>query len=167
MSFQTQVYVEPALAVTGDFASLNPAAVFPAGEGALVAAPAGCTVGAFAWVQADQRSVTNAPPSGSAAAPDGFVHRDLTGQISNFADEACLVIPGGLPVTLFTAGDFWAVTSTAATPGQAVFASTTTGAVSVAQAGSTVDGAVQTRFFAASTCNAGELVKISTWISAV
>lgn len=78
MSFQNQVNIQPALAVPGDFASLNPTATFPAGEGALVAAAGGCTVAAFGWVQADGVSVANAPPSGSTTAPDGFVHRDLT-----------------------------------------------------------------------------------------
>ncbi|MCG0994726.1 hypothetical protein LHT11_05855 [Acetobacter indonesiensis] len=163
MPFQNQVSTQPALAVPGDIASLNPTATFPAGEGALVAATGGCNVGVFGWLQSDGISVANASPSGNTAAPDGFVHRELTGQINNFSDEASLTIPEGFPVTVFTAGDFWATSTTAATPGQAVFASTTTGSISTAAAGSTVAGAVQTRFVAASTCAAGELVKLSTW----
>lgn len=163
MPFQTQVTTQPAPAVAGDFASHNPAAVFPAAEGALVAASGGCTVGAFGWVQADGTSVANTPATSTATAPDGFVHRSLTGQISSFGQEASLTIPQGFPVTLFTAGDFWATTATAATPGQAIFAATADGTLSTASAGSTVAGAVQTRFVAASTAAAGELVKLSTW----
>lgn len=163
MPFQTQITSQPAPAVPGDFASLNPTATFLAGEGALVAASGGCEVGAFGWVQSDGRSVANSPPSGTTSAPDGFVHRDLTGQISSFSQEANLIIPEGFPVTLFTAGDFWATSTTAATPGQAVFASTSNGSIATAAAGSTVADAVQTRFVTASTCAAGELVKLSTW----
>ncbi|HIC9070647.1 TPA: phage cement protein, partial [Klebsiella michiganensis] len=53
--------------------------------------------------------------------------------------------------------------STAATRGQKVFASLTTGEVQVAAAGATVAGFIETAFYAASDCDAGELVKISTW----
>ncbi|GAN69298.1 structural cement protein Gp24 [Acetobacter orleanensis] len=167
MAFQTQINTQPAPGLPGAFASLNPTATFPAGEGALVAAAGGCTIGAFGWVQADGRSVANAPANGATTAPDGFVHRDLTGQISSLFDESTQIIPQGFPVSLFTAGDFWASTTTAATPGQAVFASTTNGSLSTAAAGSTVSGAVQTRFYVASACAAGELVKTSSWSHAV
>nr|WP_298798696.1 hypothetical protein [uncultured Acetobacter sp.] len=167
MAFQTQINTQPAPGLPGDFASLNPTATFPAGEGALVAASGGCTIGAFGWVQADGRSVSNAPTTGTTPAPDGFVHRDLTGQIASLFDESSLTIPEGFPVSLFAAGDFWAASTTAATPGQAVFASTTTGSIATADAGATVSGAVQTRFYTASACAAGELVKISSWSHAV
>ncbi|MFT8472703.1 hypothetical protein [Acetobacter persici] len=167
MAFQTQINAQPAPGLPGDFASLNPTATFPAGEGALVAAAGGCTIGAFGWVQADGRSVANAPASGTTTAPDGFVHRDLSGQISSLFDESSLTIPQGFPVSLFTAGDFWATSTTAASPGQAVFAATTDGSLSTAAAGTTVSGAVQTRFYVASAGAAGDLVKISSWSHAV
>lgn len=163
MPFQNQVGVEPALGVPGDFASMNPYASYPAGEGALIAGAGGVTIGAFAWVQADGSTVLNKPPSGSTAAPDGFVHRNLTGQIADLFDESSMVIPEGFPVTLMTAGDYWAVTSTAATRGQKVFASSTNGTVSTGAAGATVEGSVEAQFYAANTCAAGEVVKISTW----
>ncbi|GFE94505.1 structural cement protein Gp24 [Acetobacter persici] len=167
MAFQTQINTQPAPGLPGDFASLNPTATFPAGKGALVAAAGGCTIGAFGWVQTDGRSVANAPASGTTTAPDGFVHRDLSGQISSLFDESSLTIPQGFPVSLFTAGDFWATSTTAATPGQAVFAATTDGSLSTAAAGTTVSGAVQTRFYVASAGAAGDLVKISSWSHAV
>lgn len=167
MAFQTQINTQPAPGLPGDFASLNPTATFPAGEGALVAAAGGCTIGAFGWVQTDGRSVANAPASGTTTAPDGFVHRDLSGQISSLFDESSLTIPQGFPVSLFTAGDFWAISTTAASPGQAVFAATADGSLSTAAAGTTVSGAVQTRFYVASAGAAGDLVKISSWSHAV
>lgn len=163
MAFQQQVNVEPALGVAGDFASMNPTANTLAGEGALVAGAGGVTVGKFGWIQADGQTVLNAPPSGSTAAPDGFVHRDLTAQIDNFYDEAGMVVPEGFMVSLYQAGDFFADTSTAATRGKKIFASTTDGSVSTGAAGATVAGSVETKFYAANACAAGELVKISTW----
>ena len=90
MPFQQRVNVEPALGVAGDFASMNPTANVLAGEGALVAGAGGLTVAAFGWIQADGRSVLNKPQDGSTTSPDGFVHRDLTGQIVNFYDEAAI-----------------------------------------------------------------------------
>lgn len=163
MAFQNQVGAEPALGIPGDFASLNPCASYPAGEGALVAGSGGAKIGSFGWVQADGQTVLNVPPSGSTAAPDGFIHRDLTGQIASIFDESTMLIPEGFPVTLMTAGDYWATSATAAARGQKVFASTTDGSASTGAAGATVAGSVETQFSAANACAAGELVKISTW----
>ena len=166
MPFQTQVLTQPAPAVAGDFATHNPVATFPAAEGALVAASGGCTVGAFGWVQPDGTTVANMPPTSTATAPDGFVHRNLTGQISSFGTEGSLVIPQGFPVTLFSAGDFWATTSTAATPGQAVVACVTPEAIATAAAGERVAGAVRSRFVVASSDGKDDIVEPSTWKSA-
>lgn len=163
MTFQTRVNVEPAIGVPGDFASANPTANVLAGEGALVAGAAGVTIAAFAWIQADGQTALNAPASGNTAAPDGFVHRELQALIANLYDETSMVIPGGYMVSLFAAGDFYAVSSTAATRGQKVFASTTDGSVSTGAAGATIAGAVETPFYVASTGAAGETIKISTW----
>lgn len=74
-----------------------------------------------------------------------------------------MLIQPGREVTLMTAGDFWAKTSTAATRGQKIFASLTTGQIQTGAAGATITGYVETNFFAGSTCDAGERVKISTW----
>jgi len=162
MPFQNQVYQEPAIGVPGDFASNNPCANVLAGEGALVAGAAGVTVAAFGWIQADGATVLNAPASGTPA-PDGFVHRGLQALIADIYDETTMVIPGGYMVSLFAAGDFLAVSSTAATRGQQVFASTTDGSISTGATGATVTGSVATKFYVAAGGAAGETIKISTW----
>ena len=89
----------------------------------------------------------------------------VTGQasITIWLGQASMLIQPGREITLMVAGDFWAKTSTAATRGQKVFASLTTGEVQIAAAGATVSGFIETAFYAASDCDAGELVKISTW----
>lgn len=163
MPFQNQVYQEPAIGVPGDFASNNPYATVLAGEGALVAGTGGVTVAAFAWVQSDGSTVLNTPVSGSTAAPDGFVHRELQALIADIYDEATMVIPAGYMVSVFAAGDFYALSSTAATRGQKVFASTADGSISTGAAGGTVTDAVETKFYVAAGGSAGDTIKISTW----
>ena len=70
--FQTQVNIQPAPAVNGDFASANPRTNVLAGPGALVAAAGGCIIGRFGWTdRATYSLVSNAGPG----APDGFVGR--------------------------------------------------------------------------------------------
>ncbi len=136
--FQTQVNLQPAPAVAGDFASSNPWFSVDAGPGQLVAGPAGLTVGLFAWVD----------PSGTFAAnhgagqPTGFVHRQQgLALITDYLQEYSNLIPEGFPVTLMAGGDFWALTTTAAVIGNKVYADYSTGAVRAAAAGSPVTGA--------------------------
>jgi hypothetical protein len=92
--FQTQVNAQQAPAVAGDFASANPRASVVAPEGGFVAGAGGVTVGKFAWIADDGRTVQsfgNAPN-----APDGFVHRDQQALITAFLGEASNVIPARL-----------------------------------------------------------------------
>ncbi|WP_048996413.1 structural cement protein Gp24 [Burkholderia multivorans] len=156
--FQSQVNYTWAPAVEGDFASTNPRAVVLAGEGELVAGAGGVTVGRFAWADANG-NVTNA----GTGAPTGFVHREQQALITVFLAKSSMVIPQGLAVTLHSAGDFWARTSTPATVGQKVFASNTDGSVQTAAAGATVAGYTETKWFVDSAGAANELIKISTW----
>ncbi len=155
--FQSVINQYPAPGVEGGFASTNPHATFLAGEAALVAGASGVTVGRFAWV--DGGVASNA----GTGAPSGFVHRDEQASITTWLGKASNVIQAGREITLMTAGDFWARTSTAATRGQKIFASLTTGQVQTGAAGATIAGYVETAFTAGSNCDAGELVKISTW----
>lgn len=136
MSFQTVVNVTPAPAVAGDFASANPNASVVAGPGALVAGSGGCNVGVFGWADANGL-VTNA----GSGAPTGFVHRDNNALITTWLAESSMNIPEGQPVTLMSAGDFWAKTGTVATVGQKVFATYGTGAITTGAAGSSPAGA--------------------------
>jgi len=155
--FQNVINQYQAPGVEGGFASTNPHATFLAGEGALVAGDAGVTIGRFAWV------VDGVASNAGNGAPSGFVHRDGQASITVWLAEASNLVQPGREITLMTAGDFWARTSTAATRGQKIFASLTTGQVQTAAAGATVAGYIETEYKVANTCDAGELVKMSTW----
>lgn len=158
MSFQTTVNITPAPAVAGDFASANPNASVLAGPGAFVAGTGGVNVGLFGWADTSGL-VTNA----GAGAPTGFIHRDMQALIVNWLASASMNIPAGQPVTLMSAGDFWAQTLTVATIGQKVFASNTDGTVKTGAAGATIAGYTETKWFVGSAAAANELVKITTW----
>ena len=155
--FQSVINQYPAPGVEGSFASTNPHATYLAGEGALVAGEAGLTVGRFAW------AVNGVASNAGTGSPSGFVHRDGQASITTWLGEASMLIQPGRESTLMTAGDFWARTSTAATRGQKVFASLTTGQVQTGAVGATIAGYAETDFFVGSTAEAGELVKITTW----
>ena len=104
-SFQTRVNLQNPLGVEGDFASANPrATALTTDGGALIAGPSGVAIGQFAWIGADGRTVSN---SGQyPALPDGFVHRDQQGLLTQYLQAAGSIIPPGFPVTLMRQGDF-------------------------------------------------------------
>jgi hypothetical protein len=106
-SFQTRVNLYNPLGVEGDFASANPraTALTPNG-GALIAGPSGVTIGKFAWIGSDGRTVSN--QGSSSVQPDGFVHRDQQGLLTEYLQAAGSIIPPGFPVTLMVRGDFLA-----------------------------------------------------------
>ncbi|MVW80184.1 structural cement protein Gp24 [Bordetella sp. 02P26C-1] len=163
MGFQQIVYDEPAAAVEGDFASSNPRFVALAGPEGFVSGgnagggTSGCVVGRFAWANA-AGVVTN----GGTGAPTGFVHREQQAVITAWLNESTMVIPAGLPVTVYSGGDFWAKTETVATVGQKVFASNTTGAIKTGAAGATVSGHTETRWVVCTAGAANSLIKISS-----
>ena len=156
--FQQTVNITPAPAVAGDFASANPNASVVAGPGAFVAGSGGANVGAFGWADTSGL-VTNA----GSGVPTGFIHRDTNALITTWLAQASMNIPAGQPVTLMSAGDFFAVTLTAATVGQKVFAGNTDGTIKTGTAGATISGYTETKWFVGSAVNANELVKITTW----
>ena len=106
-SFQTRVNLDNPYGVAGDFASANPraTALTPSG-GALIAGANGVTIGKFAWIASDGRTVNNY--AASAVKPSGFVHRDQQGLLTQYLQAAGVLIPPGFPVTLMVAGDFLA-----------------------------------------------------------
>lgn len=158
MPFQTVVNQTPAPAVAGDFASANPNASVLAGPGTFVAGTGGANVGVFGWADASGL-VTNA----GSGVPTGFIHRDMQALIVTWLAEATMNIPAGQPVTLMSAGDFWAKTLTTATIGQKVFASNTDGTIKTGAAGATIAGYTETKWFVGSAAAVNELVKITTW----
>jgi hypothetical protein len=128
MGFPRQVNVQAAPAVLGDFCDSNPRATVNAGQGALVVGADGVSVGMFAWIDpSDGRSVHNH----GAGAPDGFVHRDQQAIITEYLAEQTLVMYPGSPITLFSAGGFWARNdgATSSAKGQAAFVNNSTGQV--------------------------------------
>ena len=122
-SFQTRVNLYNPIGVEGDFASANPraTALTPDG-GAFVAGPGGVTIGKFAWVAPDGRTVNSFGVAG--AAPSGFVHRDQQGLLTQYLQAAGMLIPPGFPVTLMVAGDFLVKNggTSSSTVGEAVYA---------------------------------------------
>ena len=158
MGFQTTVNLQQAPAVAGDFATANPRASFPAGEGQYVAAAAGVTVGRFAWIDATTGLVSNT----GTGKPDGFIHREQQALISTYLAETSNVIPQGFPVTVMRTGDYWATaTMCAAVQGLKVFAKLSDGTVQACFAGATIPGFIETDFVITQGCAQNELAVIS------
>lgn len=158
MGFQSTIHNDPNPAVAGDFASANPRASVLAGPGTFVAGSGGANVGLFGWADASGL-VTNA----GSGVPTGFIHRDMQALITTWLGSASMNIPEGQPVTLMSAGDFWAQSLTVATLGQKVFASNTDGTVKTGAAGATISGYTETDFSVGSAGAANDLIKITTW----
>lgn len=155
--FQTQVNVQPAPAVEGDFCSTNPRGTVNAGPGGIVAGAVGVTVGRFAWWQnapVDANGTPTTVNNFGAGLPTGFVHRGQQGLITTYLANAGMLIPQGFGVTLFKSGDFWVKNAgaTEALVGQKAFANLANGTVSFAAAGAAVGQAASvTASVAAST----------------
>ena len=108
MGFQTQIHINPAQGVPGDFASVNPMVYQLAGEGAMVADSSGVTIGTFAVLNA-AGTVTSLP---SAAPTDSsrimFVKGGFNAQIVTWLAESSMTIQAGQPVEGYVKGDFYA-----------------------------------------------------------
>ena len=92
--FPTQVNVQPAIGVSGDFASVNPRATVLATTGGLQAGTAGVTIGRFAYVDAAATVATNY--NQGAAKPAGFVARRQQGLQPTIKTPYGNTIPAGL-----------------------------------------------------------------------
>jgi len=158
MGFQTTVNLQQAPAVAGDFATANPRASFPAGEGQYVAGAAGVTVGRFAWIDATTGLVSNT----GTGKPDGFIHREQQALITVYLAEASNLVPQGFPVTVMRTGDYWATsTVAAATKGQKAFAKLSDGTIQPGAAGATIAGFIETDFVITQGCALNELLVMS------
>lgn len=154
MGFQTQVNAQQAPACAGDFASANPRAATVSPEGGFVAGAAGVTVGRFAWIDTDGKTVKNT----GTGKPDGFIHREQQSLISTYLAEGSNFIPVGFPVTLMRTGDYWAkANNNSAVKGEKAFANLTDGTVEFDAAGATVAGYVETDFVCTQAAGSGEL----------
>lgn len=154
MPFQTRVNRYLPLGVEGDFASANPRASVITSEGGLIAGPAGVTVGRFAWIMADGKTVTNFAQG--ARKPDGYIRRAIDALITAYLGESSNLIPAGFPVTLFDAGEFLVkVRGAASTVNGSVFASYLDGTpvAGAAPAGATATGSIGATFTATAAGN--------------
>jgi hypothetical protein len=123
--FQGLVYNQPAPGEAGDFYGVNPRAVVIGGPGQFVAPAGGLTVGNFCWVNATTGEVSQSYVPGWQI---GFLHRENNAVIINFLAPATMQVLQGLPLSLFSEGDFWAKFAAGATPGQLVYADPDSGA---------------------------------------
>lgn len=163
MALQKRVKLDIAYAVQGDRASMNDinyTVVNP-----IAGAP--ITIGTFVWAKsADSNDVA---AYGAAGALLGFVERWLafpTNEVIWRRDDAntgSMVVPEGFALQVARRGDFWAVSSTAATIGQKVFANIADGTIQTADSGQTVSGAVETEYYVKSAGAAGDLIMISSY----
>ncbi|GEM17871.1 structural cement protein Gp24 [Gluconobacter oxydans] len=159
MGFPSKINYTWAKGFPGGIASSNPRRSAIPGPMGFIAGATGVTVAAFGWVQADGVTVLNKPIASEA--PTGFVLRDQTALITAYLAESTMLLPSGFNVQLMTGGDYFAAASTAATPGQAVYASTTDGTLQTAAAGTAPEGTLATGFIVTQGGEAGSTIIIS------
>lgn len=168
MPFQSNVAVNPAIGVPGDFASVNPRQFVVSGtlNQRMVAQPVtGALAGGFGYLNADGTVTSITTYANASANPSriGFIHRYMgSGLIVNWLAESSMFIQPGQPVELFATGDFFAVaTAITGTPtrGAAVIWDPVTGNINI---GAAVGAAtVDTGFILLSeTAVAGQTVMI-------
>lgn len=115
MPFQSNVAVNPAIGVPGDFASVNPRQFVVSGtlNQRMVAQPVtGALAGGFGYLNADGTVTSITTYANASANPSriGFIHRYMgSGLIVNWLAESSMFIQPGQPVELFATGDFFAV----------------------------------------------------------
>lgn len=146
----SQVNVQPAIGVAGDFASANPRFNLLSGSGAVVAGPGGLTVGNFCWLSmtgVDDLGVGAVANSYGTGPVSGFVHRELQALITVYLQGSTFIIPSGLPAgSIMTGGDFLCTNTGAgqAQPGMKAYANFSNGAITFAATGSPTGGASAT-----------------------
>lgn len=175
-NFQTAVTIKPAPGEEGDFFGANPRAIAIAGPGQFVSpsranpvipSQNGLLVGNFAWVNTDTGDVSQSYVPGYQIA---FLHRENNAVIVSFLGQASLLVQQGLPVSLFTQGDFWARFAAGATPGQRVWADPDTGAAvaggSTAPTTASFTASAGASFTLAITANVATVSAVTGYLSA-
>lgn len=159
MAFQKTVNTYPGIGIPGAYAAINP--IVSTAKGYV--ASAACNIGGFVW--ADTEGCVK--PTGTGR-PLGFAVREITNPLG-IDVEASNTVPVGYPVSVEVKGDFFAVTTTAATVGQKVFAVLANGTIKTGDAQTTVEGAIETDFevIQAQTGAANDVIIISNWRGAV
>lgn len=160
MAFQKTVKTYPGIGIPGAYAAINP--IVSTAKGYV--ASAACNIGGFVWADATKKGCVK--PTGTGR-PLGFVAvREITNPLG-IDVEASNTVPVGYPVSVEVKGDFFAVTTTAATVGQKVFAVLADGTIKTEDADATVAGAVETDFEVIQAGAANDVIIISNWRGAV
>ena len=164
--FQAQVQKTLAKGVPGDKATLN-AHVYTDQN---YIAGAGVTVGNFVWADPANPLPANYNGSGVLKAlatgtgqPMGIVERILSYVNTNMTDGGTLAVAERSALNIVKRGDLYAVSATAATKGQKVFAVLANGTLKTGAAGATVAGAIETSWTVTEGGAASELITISSW----
>lgn len=135
MGFPSQVNVQPAIGVAGDFANANPRFTVPAGAGTFVAGAAGLLIGAFAWADPVVPNRLNSFGPGSVT---GFVGRfGQRADIIQYLQDSSMVILPGMDATVYNGGDFLMKNggASAVTIGMKAYANNSTGLVTFGPTG--------------------------------
>lgn len=155
MAFQKNVNTYPGIGIPGAYAAINP--IVSTAKGYVASAE--CTIGGFVW--ADKAKEGCVKPTGTDR-PLGFAVREITNPLG-IDEEASNIVPVGYPVSVEVKGDFFAVTATAATVGQKVFAVIEDGTIKTGAAQATVKGAIETDFEVIQAGAANDVIIISNW----
>jgi hypothetical protein len=160
--FQQSIGVAAPVAVAGDKASLNPAVYTAIGY---LAGDDAVTVGHFVFPEASpvEGDVPKAVSTAASGAPLGFLERNLSYANYDFRSLGTMTVPKYANLNIAVKGDFYAVSSTAATAGQKVFATLADGSIQTGAAGASISGAVETSFSVITGGDAGENIIISNW----
>lgn len=157
MPFQNRVSLYNSPGIPGSYLGVNR---ITSTEIGYVAGENGCYVANFVWADPDNEGI--ALMSGTGA-PLGIAVRNLVYPLSTYAEEASLFIPQGRTVNVALKWGGYVISTTAATRGQAVFASTTDGSIATGAAGSTVAGHVETPWVVLRDAAIGDIFPISNW----
>lgn len=155
MGLQKTVGLYLPTAVVGDFATNNPRSNAVNNNGGFKS-DGTIKVGTFCF-----NSGNDIVSLAGTGTPLGFVARDGSLAMIPVFDESTLIINKGFGVTAYTKGDFYAQVSADVTVGQKVFASEIDGSIKGDEAGTTVDGYVETQFTFSTAAASGTLAIIS------
>ncbi len=98
----------------------------------------------------------------------GFLRRDNQAIIVQFLGEATMMVLQGLPITLFSQGDFWAKFAAGASPGQLVFADPGTGQpIAAATAPTIFSGTADAGFAGTASVGAAFTIVIATNVATI
>lgn len=157
--FQQSINLYPAGGKEGDLASQAPRHEVLPPQGAFRAGKNGFTQARFAWRDPDNEGLINNTGTGKAL---GFVLNEGRGVIAP-TDSASLFCVPGTSLGVWASVDAWARTLTAATIGQKIFAVLADGTIKTGAEGATIEGAVETNYWAASSAPANSLIKITRY----